>query len=231
MTQDKSNSFCLHKILNFPRHQEQFLLQRHPGYLSHRHASPKHRHVCSSSSGWKLSKALKSQNLKLSQLEKNWVNCMVFTRRSLSSGALMSWQLSHVVLSNTILRLSRSPFSFLISPQNCSSTTNQAGSERAERGGGEQGRGGGKAGGRKLWQLKDGKSSHLCLEPYGIPGNLQSCTGSLHPFPIFLNICQFDFEFLKYVPLKFSFHIDFCLGLSGDGASVHLHLHPRNNPW
>ena len=51
MTQDKCNSFCIHKILNFPRHQEQFLLQRHPGYLSHRHASPKHRHVCSSSSG------------------------------------------------------------------------------------------------------------------------------------------------------------------------------------
>ena len=53
----------------------------------------------------------------MSQQENIWVNCSVFTRRSLSSGTLMSWQLSHAVLSNTILRLSRSPFSFLISPQ------------------------------------------------------------------------------------------------------------------
>ena len=135
MTQDKCNSFCIHKILYFSHHQEQFLLQRHPGYLSHRHASPKHRHVCSSSSGWKLSKALKSQNLKLSQLENNWVNCMVFTRRSLSSGALTSWQLSHAVLSNTILRLSRSPWSFLISPKTAplQQTTRQWKSRKGRR--------------------------------------------------------------------------------------------------
>ena len=61
-------------------------------------------------------------------------------------------------------------------------TIPQTGGEGEKGGGGEQGEGGGQASRRKLWRLKVGQVPHICLEPDGVPGNIQSCPGVKYHF-------------------------------------------------
>ena len=86
-------------------------------------------------------------------------------------------------------------------------TIPQTGGEGEKGGGGEQGKGGGQASRRKLWQLKVGQVPHICLEPDGVPGNIQSCPGVKYHFILFIlwvpypGFCQAEkWLFFRYLP-------------------------------
>ena len=95
----------------------------------------------------------------------------------------MSWPSNLAVPSSTIQRLSRLA---LLGIFKNIATIPQTGGEGEKGGGGEQGEGGGQASRRKLWQLKVGQVPHICLEPDGVPGNIQSCPGVKYYF--FINL-------------------------------------------